>query len=77
MRETVLITGASGGIGKEFACVFAEHGFDLVLAARTEKKLQSLADNLHKRFGVSVILFICREVMWHLWKIRIWNMQKK
>lgn len=37
MRETVLITGASGGIGKEFACVFAEHGFDLVLAARTEK----------------------------------------
>ena len=54
MRETVLITGASGGIGKEFACVFAEHGFDLVLAARTEKKLQSLADDLHKRFGVSV-----------------------
>lgn len=32
--QTVLITGASGGIGRELAFVFAAHHFDLVLVAR-------------------------------------------
>lgn len=54
MKETVLITGASGGIGREFAYVFAEHGFHLVLAARTEKKLHALAEELSGKYGVSV-----------------------
>jgi short-subunit dehydrogenase len=46
---TVLITGASSGIGLELARVFAEHGHDVVLVARSEGKLQSLAAELKTR----------------------------
>jgi len=40
--QTALITGASGGIGKELAVVFAEHRFDLILVARNAEKLEAL-----------------------------------
>lgn len=40
------ITGASGGIGKEFACLLAEQGYDLILIARSAEKLQQLQDTL-------------------------------
>ena len=43
-RETVLITGASSGIGLELALVFAAHSFDLILLARREAELEALAE---------------------------------
>src|SRR3989449_9698050 len=46
---TALITGASSGIGLELARVFAEHGHDVVLVARSEATLQSLAAELKSR----------------------------
>ena len=52
-RETVLITGASGGIGAELARVFAEHKYDLVLAARGLGPLEQLAQELRDRHGVA------------------------
>jgi len=52
-RRTVLVTGASAGIGLAFARVFAEHGFDLVLTARREKRLRSVADELAARHQVA------------------------
>ncbi|MBP9479161.1 MAG: SDR family oxidoreductase [Sebaldella sp.] len=39
--ETVLITGASSGLGYEFAKLFAEKGYDLVISARREERLNS------------------------------------
>lgn len=49
--KTALITGASAGIGKAFAHVFARNGFDVVLVARRQDKLQQLADEIKKTHG--------------------------
>ena len=46
MRSITLITGASGGIGADLARVFARHGHDLALVARSQDKLDALADEI-------------------------------
>src|SRR5579872_3150121 len=53
-HRTALITGASSGIGYEFARLFARDHFDLVLVARSGDRLSSIADQLSADFGVSV-----------------------
>jgi short-subunit dehydrogenase len=50
---TALITGASSGIGLELARVFAGDGIDVILAARSEDKLNALAQELKDTHGVS------------------------
>lgn len=49
-----LITGASAGLGEAFACACAKRGEALVLVARREQRLRSLADDLRARHGVTV-----------------------
>ena len=51
--EWGLVTGASSGIGAEFARALAREGFSLVLTARREERLRSLADELEKQWNVS------------------------
>jgi uncharacterized protein len=53
VAETVLITGASGGLGKALAEVFAEHGFNLVLVARSENKLKTICAGLMNHYGIN------------------------
>lgn len=50
----VLITGASSGIGAVYADRFAKRGHDLVLVARNNERLQSLATRLRAEAGVKV-----------------------
>ncbi len=52
--ETVLVTGASSGIGAELARVFARNGSALVLTARSVDKLEVLAKELREKHGVAV-----------------------
>ncbi|MEU2829271.1 SDR family NAD(P)-dependent oxidoreductase [Streptomyces lavendulae] len=53
MSTTVLITGASAGLGAAFARGFAAKGCDLVLVARDKARLESVADGLRREFGTA------------------------
>ena len=58
MRRTVLVTGASSGIGAAFAEVFAAEGFNLVITARREDRLRALADRLAERCRIRVDVIV-------------------
>ena len=51
-RPIAIITGASSGIGRDFAELYARDGHDLVLVARRRRELESLARTLGERYGV-------------------------
>ncbi len=56
MKKTVLITGASRGIGKAIAETFAAKGNDLILTcSSTLPELQALADTLMTEYGISCV----------------------
>lgn len=56
-NQTVLITGASSGIGKACAEKFAEQGANLVITARREERLTLLSEHLSDRFGIKCLAF--------------------
>jgi short-subunit dehydrogenase len=52
--ETVLVTGASSGIGRELARQFAKHGHPLVIVAPVQSELDAVAAALRQEYGVTV-----------------------
>lgn len=53
-KPSVLITGASTGIGAGYAERFAQRGHDLVLVARNTARMEALAERLRSETGVSI-----------------------
>lgn len=53
-KQTALVTGASTGIGYALAKRFAEGGYDLVIIARNQARLDEVAAELEDAYGVSV-----------------------
>lgn len=56
-NKAAVITGASGGIGYELALICAQNGYDLVLAARSEDKLEKIKNDLEANYQIKVHLF--------------------
>lgn len=54
-RRLCLITGASAGIGAEFARQYAGLGWDVALTARREERLQIIAKELEEAHGITAI----------------------
>lgn len=57
MAKIALITGASSGIGAEFARIHARKGGDVVITARSSGKLQELATELETAHGITAHVF--------------------
>ncbi len=57
MGNTALITGASSGLGLYLAKIFAREGYNLVLVARNEQKLNELKAEIEGNYGKAVYVF--------------------
>ena len=55
MKKTILITGASSGIGAGMAREFAQIGYNLAICARRLERLETLKQELESQFGIRVI----------------------
>lgn len=58
MSKIILITGASSGFGKAIAEKFAAGGWNLILTARRKEKLEAVANELEKKYGVKTLCLI-------------------
>jgi len=54
LNKTILITGATSGIGEACAYLFAKHGARLIICGRREERLQTIKEKLTKEYQATV-----------------------
>ena len=54
--KVIIVTGASSGIGRAAAIVFAQLNAKVVLASRNEEKLESLKEEIHSKGGLALVI---------------------
>ncbi|PLX14812.1 MAG: NAD(P)-dependent oxidoreductase [Marinilabiliales bacterium] len=57
MQKTVLISGATSGIGLACAELFAQNNYNLILTGRRNDRLQNLKEKLSNEFDIKVVIF--------------------
>ncbi len=58
-KQTVLVTGATGGLGKAFALECARRGWEVFLTDQSLSGLETLAQSLRQMYGVQPHIFAC------------------
>lgn len=58
-KSTVLITGASSGIGKSLAHLFAKDGANIILAARSTEKMETIKKELEEKYHSTIFVYTC------------------
>lgn len=61
MKKIALITGATSGIGKATAELFAQHQIDLILCGRRKERLENIATQLSQSVNVHMLCFDVRD----------------
>jgi NADP-dependent 3-hydroxy acid dehydrogenase YdfG len=61
MSKIALITGATSGIGEATARIFSDHGIDLIICGRREKRLNALQTSLGRKVKVHPLTFDVRD----------------
>ena len=56
MKQTALITGASGGLGLSFVNIFARDGYDVVLVARNGDRLKEIKKEIEEKYNVNAMV---------------------
>lgn len=62
MRKTAVVTGATKGLGRAIAEIFAENGFDVCVCARTQADLDAMQGDWERRFANSQLLTFAADV---------------
>lgn len=61
--KTVLITGASSGIGREFAKIYAQNNYNLVIISRRYERMNELKEYILKNINSKLMIeIICMDL---------------